>query len=77
MADEASPTRKIAAGFYLLLLLLGVFFYFAWSLVFNTWDVTKPENMGVYAMTILLVGFGITGYLLYRTPTAKAQKAEK
>ena len=77
MADEATPTRRIAAAFYLLLLLLGVFFYFAWSLVFNTWDVTKPENMGVYALTILLVGFGITGYLLYRTPAAKAQEAEK
>jgi len=69
--------RKLAAAFYLFLVLLGVFFYFAWGLVYGTWDLTRADNMGVYALTILLVGFGITGFLLYRTPARKPEKAEK
>jgi len=44
-----------------------------WSLLYNTWDISRPENVGVYALTILLVGFGATGYLLYRAPAKKVE----
>lgn len=73
MAEEPTFPRKIAAGFYLLLFLLGVLFYFSWSLLYGTWDLTKPENLGVYALTIVMLGFGVTGYLLYRTPAQKPE----
>jgi len=66
MAEESPALKRLASRLYLFLVLLGVFFYFAWSLVFNTWDLTKAENQAVYAVTILLVGFGATGWLLYR-----------
>ena len=72
MADEVIP-RRIAAAFYFFLILLGVLFYVGWSLLYNTWDISRPENVGVYALTILLVGFGATGYLLYRAPAKKVE----
>jgi len=77
MADEDLRMRKLATAFYLFLVLLGIFFYFAWGLVYGTWDLTRADNMGVYALPILLVGFGITGFLLYRTPAPKPAKGEK
>ncbi|MEK6852110.1 MAG: hypothetical protein AABY30_06195 [Candidatus Thermoplasmatota archaeon] len=73
MAAEPAFPRKIAAGFYFFLILLGLLFYVGWSLLYNTWDISRPENVGVYALTIVLLGFGITGYLLYRTPAKKAE----
>ena len=57
--------RAIAVAFYAFLLILGIFFYLAWGIIYNTWDVTRPENIGVYALTVILVGFGLIGILLY------------
>jgi hypothetical protein len=57
--------RAIATAFYAFLLVLGIVFYIAWGIVFDTWDVTRPENIGVYALTVILVGFGLVGFFLY------------
>lgn len=73
MADEPAFPRKIAAGFYFLLILLGILFYVGWSLLYGTWDITRPENLGVYALTVVMLGFGVTGYLLYRRPVEKPE----
>jgi len=73
MADEPEFPRKIAAGFYFFLILLGILFYVSWSLLFGTWDITRAENLGVYALTVVLLGFGITGFLLYRKPVERAE----
>ena len=77
MAETDDRLRGIASAFYLLLLSLGIFFYLGWGLVYNSWDITKAENMGVYAITVLCVGFGATGFLLYRAPSPKSEKSEK
>lgn len=63
--EESAFPRKVAVVFYTFLLILGIFFYIGWGIVYNTWDITRPENIGVYALTVVLVGFGIVGLLLY------------
>ena len=73
MAEQRVFPRRIAAGFYLFLALLGIVFYYSWGLLYNTWNLFDRENVGVYALTVVLLGFGITGYLLYRTPPKKAE----
>ena len=77
MADEAAFPKRLAAGFYFLLILIGILFYVGWSLAYNTWDITRPENSGVYGLTIILLGFGVTGYLLYRTPPKNVERSEE
>ncbi|MFQ6106076.1 MAG: hypothetical protein ACE5QF_00600 [Thermoplasmata archaeon] len=64
MEEETFP-RRVAVAFYTFLLILGIFFYIGWGIIYNTWDITHPENIGVYALTVVLVGFGIVGILLY------------
>jgi len=65
-AEEPVFIRKMAFAFYSILLILGVVFYVGWSLYFGTWNVFTKENIGVYAVTVILVLFGLTGMLLYR-----------
>lgn len=65
MAKVAFP-RKLALAFYAFLLLGGILFYVAWGLFYNTWNVMEPDNAGVYAVTVVMLGFGTTGLLLYR-----------
>ncbi|MEM3444804.1 MAG: hypothetical protein QW115_02390 [Thermoplasmata archaeon] len=58
---ETSLSRKIVFAGYGLLFLLGLTFYICWSLAFNTWT-----DVGVYAVSATLMGFGFVGMLLYR-----------
>ncbi len=57
--------RKIAFGFYAFLFTLGLIMYFGWGIYFGTWNVFDPRNIGVYAIVVILVAFGIVGMLLY------------
>lgn len=74
MADDEAVPRRIAAGFYFFLMLLGVAFYVGWSTLYNTWNLFDRENVGVYALSIILVGFGLAGFLLYRKPAKQAEE---
>ena len=65
MQTEDSPMRKLAFMASVALLISGIIYYVVWSLVFNTWDLTNVDHLGVYAVTIVLCGFGVTGILLY------------
>lgn len=57
--------RKVAVLFYAILIILGAFMYLAWGIYFGTWNLLAPESVGVYSIVIILIGFGITGILLY------------
>lgn len=62
----ADLPRRLTFGFYAVLLIAGVFFYVAWGLAYGSWNVFEPRNIGVYAVTVVLVAFGLVGTLLYR-----------
>ncbi|MBI4416422.1 MAG: hypothetical protein HY557_05510 [Euryarchaeota archaeon] len=72
MVQEPAFPRRIAAASYFFLILLGIFFYVARGILYDTWNLFDPENVGVYALTIITVGFGVTGYLLYRKPAKES-----
>ena len=66
-AHRPSPFLRGAALF---LLLAGAAFYLSWGVLYGTW--TDP---GVYSVSAVLIGFGLTGYLLH-TPTAEEEAQE-
>ena len=43
-------------------------FYLSWGLTYGSWNLLRPEWVGAYAVTVVLVGFGLVGMLLYRKP---------
>jgi hypothetical protein len=65
MAEPAYPTRTIKA-FSLLLIVTAIIFYWVWGVVYGSWNIFSAENMGVYVIFVVLLGFGILGYLLTR-----------
>jgi hypothetical protein len=68
MAEESAFPRKVLFWVYAFLLSCGVILYVIFGVVFNEWNIFRPENSGLYAVFVLLVGFGLVGMLLYRRP---------
>jgi hypothetical protein len=62
MNGMVETLRKVnyARAFYLVLLVTGVILYLLWSLLFDAWT-----DLGLYSITMMMVGFGLVGYLLY------------
>ncbi len=60
MDEEENIIQSIARWFYLIVLFLGIAFYLSWSSMYNAWT-----DVGVYAITIIMVSFGLGGTLLY------------
>jgi hypothetical protein len=73
MAEATAFPRRVAFSFYTLLLLGGVAFYLLWGAIYRSWNVFLPENAGVYAVTVVMVGLGVVGMLLYRKPIRPPQ----
>jgi len=63
---EVAFPRRVTFAFYSILFLAGVIFYVAWGLAYGSWYLLAPEWIGVYAVTVILVGFGLVGMLLHR-----------
>ncbi len=59
--------REATAFFYYLVLLIGVLFYLGWGMLYhNSTDGKVWTDVGVYSVTVLLVGTGLIGTWLYR-----------
>ena len=66
---KADDVPRLAAKWlYFLMIFAGIGLYLIWGVLHNSWNIFTVENSGIYALTILLVGFGIVGYLLYSKP---------
>ncbi|MDI6708416.1 MAG: hypothetical protein QMD21_05285 [Candidatus Thermoplasmatota archaeon] len=58
--EEPKLSPKIVKYFYAAVLTVGLVFYISWGILFGKW-----LDPGVYAVTVVLVGFGIVGILHY------------
>ncbi len=58
--SEEQALKSAARWFYLLVLFLGIAFYLSWGILYGAWT-----DVGVYAITIILVLFGLFGAALY------------
>jgi hypothetical protein len=65
MNESSETPRKILFAFSILLIMAGLIMYFVWGILYNSWNILLVENMGVYAVTIILICFGIVGAFLY------------
>ncbi len=68
MGETSTFPRRVAFWFYTLLLATGFAFYVIWGAVYGSWNIFVPQHSGVYAVFVVLVGFGVVGMLLYRKP---------
>jgi hypothetical protein len=63
---EVGFPRSVAFWFYSLVFLAGILFYIIWGLSYGSWNLFRAEWVGAYAVTVVLIGFGVVGMLLYR-----------
>ena len=47
-----------------LMFILGLIIYFSWGMIYGSWNVFEQSNLGVYATTVVLCGFGGLGFIL-------------
>jgi hypothetical protein len=73
MEDESTMPIWIPRIFYRLILLSGVLFYFSWLGAFG---LEHWNDVGVYSITVLLIGFGLLGTFVY-DEIEKKQEEEK
>ncbi len=61
MPDDGTQMPPIVPRiFYTILFMFGLGLYFGWGILFGVWT-----DVGVYAVCVLLIGFGLVGMLLY------------
>jgi hypothetical protein len=71
--EEGHIPRRYLIFFYSLLLVLGLAVYLGWGIMYGSWNLFDRSNLGIYALTVILCGFGIVGILLYTLGEQKSQ----
>jgi len=75
MADDDEETLEIPPiiprVFYMFVLAVGVAFYVIWSALFDAWT-----DLAVYTISVIMIGFGIAGTLLYSSLSKQAAADE-
>lgn len=61
--DKMNEKINVKTIISMFVLLLGIIFYFAWNVKYGAWT-----DIGIYSVTIVLIGFGIAGLLLSMLP---------
>ncbi|HYM40483.1 MAG TPA: hypothetical protein VEY12_10170 [Thermoplasmata archaeon] len=64
---EVQFPRRVAFFFYLALFMAGIIFYLIWGFTYGAWNLLAADWIGAYAVTVILLGFGIVGMLLYKS----------
>ena len=63
--SQVEIPKKYMLGLYAVLLAIGIIIYLSWGLLYGSWNVFARENLGMYAVTTILCGFGFFGLVLY------------
>jgi len=63
---EVGFPRRVAFFFYLALFMAGIIFYLIWGIYYGAWNLFAADWIGAYAVTVVLLGFGVVGMLLYK-----------
>jgi len=62
--EETAFPKKVKVAFSLLLVIGALSFYLGWGLYYDSWNIFEPTNMGVYAIFVVMLSFGLLGLLL-------------
>jgi hypothetical protein len=57
---NAHPKVNYVRMGYIVLMVTGILVYLVWGAIYNAFF-----DMGLYSVVVLMVGFGLCGYILY------------
>ena len=68
--ENSEFIKNIKMFLSIALIFMGFVMFYAWGLVYGSWNIFAKEYIGVYSIVIVLVLSGIVGLLLtVRKPT--------
>lgn len=70
--DDSKLPPAIPRLFYTLLLAAGIVLYVSWALLYGV-----ALDVGLYAICAVLIGFGLTGMLLYSQLEKEAKQTKE
>ena len=56
--------RKLLTWISAFILAMGLIIYIGWGIVYGTWNILDTSGFGIYAVTVIMVLFGILGIIL-------------
>jgi hypothetical protein len=56
--------KKAKMVISVLLIVAGFAMYWAWGLIYGSWNIFEKEFIGVYTIVVVLIIFGVLGLLL-------------
>lgn len=66
MAARSLPSAKTMFFYaYTVLFAGGIALYLTWGIAFGSWNLLVAANIGIYAVVIVMVVFGLAGMALY------------
>ncbi len=66
--EEKRFPKKSLAAIYAGIAGLGIAIYIGWGIMYNSWNIFDWTNAGIYSTTVVLVGIGVVGAVLYSLP---------
>lgn len=80
MTEEAKKRFFVGKMVFIMMLILGIGLYITWVIIAVTYgDIALMDaltDVGLYAITIVIVLFGLFGFLLYRAREKDALNEE-
>ena len=64
--EENSFPKKVKLALAIVLILGALAFYWAWGVLYNSWNIFDGSNMGVYSIVVIMLAFGILGLFLIK-----------
>jgi len=64
MADTA--VNKAIKVLSILLIVGGIALYIGWGIAYGSWNFFEPRFIPIYGLTVVMVLFGVLGFLLSR-----------
>jgi len=64
--EDSEFGRKLKVIASLLMIVIGIAFYWGYGIAYGEWNILSAPNEGVYSIIFFFLGVGIIGFLLFR-----------
>lgn len=68
---EGDFGRRVKLLVSIIMLVIGLSFYWGYGLAYGEWNLFAAGNDGVYSVVVFFVGIGVVGTLLFRKRPAE------
>ena len=64
--DDGELGRKLKLAGSVVMMIVGISFYYGYAVTYGEWNILQKGNEGVYSVFLFFFGLGFLGFLLFR-----------